>query len=248
MLCAMTSEPVPPQKLRLASYNVRKAVGLDRRRDPSRVLDVIAELDADVVALQEADLRLGDRPSAFDPIEIAERTGLMPLPVSEADRSLGWHGNAILVREGVTIQDAHRLQLPGLEPRGAVITELETTAGGLTLVATHLGLLRSNRRKQASLLRSVLGKQAGGRVAILGDFNEWRTTGGLNPLQAHFEIHAPGHSFHAARPFAALDRIALSPGLELRDAGVHRSRLARRASDHLPIWADVILKDPKREG
>lgn len=242
----------PPRKdgLRLASYNVRKAVGLDRRRDPARILDVIAALDADVVALQEADLRLGPRPSAFDAEEIARRTGLRPLPVSAEGPSMGWHGNAILVREGVLLLDSERLDLPGLEPRGAVLTHLETTEGGLYVVGAHLGLTRRFRRRQADAIRAALAARPEGPAVIMGDFNEWRPVGGLDPLTRGFDLHAPGRSFHASRPLAALDRIAITPQLELRRAGVVQTGAARRASDHLPIWADIVrrVEASKNEG
>jgi endonuclease/exonuclease/phosphatase family metal-dependent hydrolase len=49
----------------VASYNMRKAMGTDRRRDPRRTIDVLHELDADVIALQEADRRFGARLSAL---------------------------------------------------------------------------------------------------------------------------------------------------------------------------------------
>ena len=78
-------------------------------------------------------------------------------------------------------------------------------------------------------------------TAILGDFNEWSAAQGLEALHARYALHAPGHSFHAARPIAALDRVALSPGLSLRDAGVVESKQAKIASDHLPVWADVDI-------
>lgn len=227
--------------LRLASYNVRKAVGLDRRRDPARTLDVVAGLEADVVALQEADLRLGKRPSAFDADEIRARTGLIPLPLGGTEASLGWHGNAVLIRPDVKVGETRRLDLPGTEPRGAVLTHIETTQGGLILVGTHLGLLRRDRARQVRALQDALKHMPDAPAVILGDFNEWRQVGGLAPLERDFHLLSPGRSFHAARPFAKLDRFALSKGVTARDAGVRQDRLSRRASDHLPIWADVDL-------
>ena len=56
--------------LRIASYNIRKARGLDQRRAPERIIEVINMLGADVIALQEADLRLGPRPAALPPASI----------------------------------------------------------------------------------------------------------------------------------------------------------------------------------
>lgn len=226
-----TSKP-----LRIASYNIRKARGLDQRRDPGRILDVINELGADVVVLQEADKRLGERPSALCRDLIADKTDFHVAPVARNAVSLGWHGNAVLLRKGLQAASVYHLDLPGVEPRGAVRIDLEGSYK-LSIVGTHLGLLRRSRLRQMQVITEHL---AGVEHAIIaGDFNEWSVTQGLEPLHA-FEIHAPGHSFHARRPVAALDRIALSGNLKLRGAGVEQGALARRASDHLPIWADIV--------
>ncbi|TMV81146.1 metal-dependent hydrolase, partial [Thioclava sp. BHET1] len=101
--------------LRIASYNIRKCLGLDRRRNPERTLRVIKALGADVVALQESDRRLGPRPAALTRSIIESQSDYQPLPFATNDVSLGWHGNAILVRPGVALQDLHRLDLPSLE-------------------------------------------------------------------------------------------------------------------------------------
>ena len=85
------------ETFRVASYNIRKCRGTDRRRDPGRVLSVLADLDADIVALQEADLRLGQRPATLQADAIAARTGLRPVPIGHNSVSLGWHGNGALL-------------------------------------------------------------------------------------------------------------------------------------------------------
>ena len=85
-------------RIRFASYNIQKAVGQDLRRDPARTLAAISELDADVIALQEADKRLGKRPTALPRFMIEQQTDYVAADVAETDISLGWHGNAILVR------------------------------------------------------------------------------------------------------------------------------------------------------
>lgn len=222
--------------LRIASYNVRKARGLDRRRDPGRVLEVINRLDADIVALQEADLRLGDRPAALSRRLIEDETDFDVVPVAENDVSIGWHGNAVLARRSISVRAVSRIDLPGLEPRGAVRVDV---AGGLALVATHLGLTRSFRRRQLSVIAEVLSDTP--RALIAGDFNEWRREFGLEPLEGLYTVLSPGRSFHAARPVAALDRFAYGDEITIDQAGVDESPLARRASDHLPIWADLTF-------
>ncbi len=230
------SFPKSPKTLRIASYNIRKARGLDQRRDPLRVLNVINGLNADVVALQEADLRLGARPAAIPHDLIACETDFEVVQIARNDVGLGWHGNAVLVRKGISVGEVAHLDLPGLEPRGAVRVGL----GGpfdVDLIATHLGLIRRHRLRQlGAILKQVTEDRP---TVLIGDFNEWSTRRGMEPLEGRFEVHMPGLSFHARRRVASLDRIALSAGLALQHAGVEQGALARRASDHLPIWGDV---------
>ena len=101
-----------------ASYNIHKCVGSDRRFDPHRVQTVIGQIGADVIALQEADRRFGDRAGLLDLRALAAATGLVPVPVDNRHRGHGHHGNLMLVREG-TVRGLRQINLPGLEPRGA---------------------------------------------------------------------------------------------------------------------------------
>lgn len=217
---------------------MRKARGLDQKRRPERTLQVINGLNADIVVLQEADKRLGPRRSALPRKMIEAETDFELVSVSSNDVSIGWHGNAILARKGLSVLDVDRLDLPGFEPRGAVRVQLGLGAG-LTLIGVHLGLRRRDRQAQLSELNRVTSEDE--HCIIVGDFNEWSATKGFEPLAARFETHSPGRSFHARRPIAALDRVALSHGVTLRDAGVDQSPLARVASDHLPIWSDISV-------
>src|SRR5690348_8484454 len=110
--------------VRLASYNIRKAIGTDRRRRPERIIEVLNEVDADIVALQEADRRFGSRQSAIPPHLLDEHSDLKIVPLSARELSMGWHGNAILVRKNVEVHHCDMLHLPSLEPRGAVMAEI----------------------------------------------------------------------------------------------------------------------------
>lgn len=231
-------------QLRLASYNIRKCKGGDGQREPGRTIDVVNALQADVVALQEVDHRLGPRPAALPADLIAAETDYAALPVALNGESLGWHGQTILMRKGLSARAFDRLELPALEPRGALLVEFGPEGGegpALRLIAVHLGLLRRWRRLQMAAIRDRVLASAPLPTAILGDFNEWSVGGGMEPLTDHFHIHAPGRSFPATRPMGRLDRVALSAGLHLHEAGVLDTPLARVASDHLPVWADVTV-------
>jgi endonuclease/exonuclease/phosphatase family metal-dependent hydrolase len=222
--------------VRIASYNIHKARGIDQKRSPERILHVVNTMAADVVVLQEADRRLGQRPTALPRDLIETETDFELVDVSQNSPSIGWHGNAVLLRKGLKAQSVEKLELPGLEPRGAVRVNLKI-GEGLTLVATHLGLRRRDRRAQLSSLNETTKLDQ--HCVIAGDFNEWSQTRGFEPLADRFKTHSPGRSFHTRRPIAALDRFAITQGLTLQDAGVKDCSLARVASDHLPIWSDI---------
>ncbi|WP_428632160.1 endonuclease/exonuclease/phosphatase family protein [Sphingopyxis sp.] len=224
--------------IKVASYNMRKGIGLDRRRDPGRVLAVLGELDADIVALQEADRRFGNRASAIPPQMFAEHSDYIPVTLDNRPHSIGWHGNALLVRKGAEIEESHALHLPTLEPRGAVAATIRIGDIRLRVVGMHLDISGLRRRQQA---RAILNHIAGGEdlpTILMGDCNEWRNRGGcLTDFGERHHMVDTGHSFHSRRPVAKLDRIFATPDLQPVDAGVHQSALAARASDHLPIWA-----------
>jgi len=225
--------------LRIVSYNTHKCVGLDRRRRPDRIASVLGRNRADIIVLQEVDHRLGPRPAALPAALIEEATGLALLPFALSPVSLGWHGQAMLVRPDFTPRAVRRIALPGLEPRGAILTELDTPQGPLRVVGVHLALLSRFRRMQLAAIGAALSHRAVMPTLVIGDFNEWSLRGGADALGQDFRLHAPGPSFPAARPVARLDRLALGHGLHLKGAGLIDGRAERIASDHLPLWADV---------
>lgn len=223
---------------RVASYNIRKSVGRDYRRDPARVLSVLAAMDPDIVALQEVDRRFGRRASSLPPAMIATHTDLEIVDLAHRPKSIGWHGNAILLRRGTKVLDIHTLALQGLEPRGAVVVDLEN----LRVVGVHLALLRRARQAQVAQIAAFLARLPYKPTLIMGDFNEWsRQSRNLSALDAQFQLHSPGHSFPSVKPLVGLDKIALSRELSFERGGVHSCETARRASDHMPIWADIAL-------
>ncbi len=214
---------------------------MDRRRDPGRILDVVNALKADVVVLQEADLRLGRRKTALPREMIAKHSDFVVAPLARREDSLGWHGNAVLTRPGIDVSVEQRLDLPGLEPRGAAVLSL-SGPGDLTLVATHLGLRRRDRKAQQRAMCAALPKDKAAVVA--GDFNEWSSQKGLECFAAALSLHAPGRSFPTRLPLAPLDRFALSEDLEVVASGVESGPTARRASDHLPVWCAIQTPQP----
>lgn len=229
----------------VASYNIRKSLGTDRKRQPDRILEVISEIDADIVALQEVDRRFGSRASSLSVENILRNTAYEVVHFGARPKSIGWHGNTILVRKGIEVIAHKRLTLPALEPRGAVLADLKVNGRTLRVIGMHLGLVGLWRVRQAKAVLDHLEKlEEKLPTVIMGDLNQWTTEGGC---LAHFaETHnviAPGPSFHSSRPILPLDRIITDLDLDVLEAGVHMSEKARRASDHLPVWARLRIRD-----
>lgn len=233
-----------PAGLLVASYNVHKCVGVDGRFDPERTGRVIREINADVIALQEADRRFGDRNGLLDLARLEREAGLALVPVTGMAKAHGWHGNVVLFRRG-SVRDVHQITLPGLEPRGAIVTEIELESGGaIRIVAAHFGLLRRSRTHQARIIHEIMNARDEIPTLLMGDLNEWRLNdrSALSTLDTAFgPLPAAVPSFPSRLPLLALDRIIANRNDILSPVAVHDTPLARMASDHLPIKAVVNL-------
>lgn len=229
--------------IKVASYNMHKSVGLDRRCDPERTLNVLKGIDADVIALQEADRRFGKRMSVIAPHLLEEHTDWKPVPVTMRPLSMGWHGNVLLIRKSAEIIDCEPIQIPALEPRGAVLAEIRVGRASLRVVGMHLDLSGLWRRRQAkAILSHVEARHEKMPTVMMGDLNEWTPKSGcLRDFSRGFDFAECGRSFHSRRPVGKLDRIMVSHGVAVKRAGVHSSAASRTASDHLPIWAEIAL-------
>ncbi|HEV7263907.1 MAG TPA: endonuclease/exonuclease/phosphatase family protein [Falsiroseomonas sp.] len=245
---ARRRSPAPPRapaegELRIGSWNLHKCVGTDGRFDPHRSVAVLAELGADLVALQEADRRFGRRIGLLDTKLLEKQAGLVPLPISALPDGHGWHGNAILVRPGTRAR-LRRLALPGAEPRGAVVADIELRDGPLRVVAAHFGLLPRCRRRQSAAILAALQEAEPMPTVLCGDLNEWNpgersSLRGLAPLFG--QVNGGPASFPTRLPVLQLDRILAWPQPLVSDVEVHDSPLARVASDHLPLTARLHL-------
>ncbi len=227
--------------LAVASWNIHKGVGTDRKRDLNRTAAVIGEIAPDIMALQEADSRYGTRTGLLDLAALARDHGLVAVAAPGVGPAHGWHGNVLLLR-GPKVEAVRAIDLPGLEPRGALIVDLQHAGQSLRVIATHLGLWPGSRTVQARHLVQVLATLDRRPTLLMGDLNAWRLAGtAMTHLAQQFPSALAHRSFPARFPVAALDRIMVSPPGRLSGGSVHDTPLARRASDHLPIKARLTL-------
>lgn len=229
--------------MKVASYNIHKCRGVDGLVRPERIVAVVKEIGADVVALQEVDHRIGTRTGLLNPALIESETGLKLLVQSDIVDGHGWHGNALLVRGEPLHYHRSRVNLPGIEPRGAVFAELDLGEGRFRVIAVHLGLLRQSRMMQAKALLDAFSGMTPMPTILLGDFNEWRRVrrSALAVLESVFGFLPVLASFPSRLPFLPMDRILDWPPGMITHFKVHNTPLARLASDHLPLVAEVDL-------
>ncbi|MEQ9320863.1 MAG: endonuclease/exonuclease/phosphatase family protein, partial [Polyangiaceae bacterium] len=227
--------------VRLATYNIHGWRGADGRRSVDRIADVIAELDADVVALQEVDAP-GHAEREGPLQKLAERVGMEsvagPTIVGPSRR----YGNALLTRLSVGAVRRIDISVLGREPRGLLDVDLRTARGELRVLVTHFGLRPFERGRQVETLCEAIRGRGDVPTAVMGDFNEWWPRGlTLSRLHDIMGYAPPTRSWPARCPILALDRIWLRPSTALKRVWALRSAGARGASDHLPVCADVDI-------
>jgi endonuclease/exonuclease/phosphatase family metal-dependent hydrolase len=241
--------------LRVVTYNVHRCVGIDGRLEPQRIADVIASCQADIVALQELDVRRA-RTGGVDQAHLIARELNMDMHFHPALQVLEeLYGDAILSTLPLRQTKAGVLprlrRWPSLEPRGALWSSIGIGGAGLQVINTHLGLLARERLLQVEALLGPdwLGRHdCGGPVVLLGDFNAGPSSRTYRSLVSRFKdarrLVQPVRrqaTFPTRAPFLCIDHVFVNHHIEVLGASVVRTPLARVASDHLPLVVDVQI-------
>jgi endonuclease/exonuclease/phosphatase family metal-dependent hydrolase len=230
-------------------------MGMDRQRSEARIAEVIAEMSVDVVALQELDLGRRRSAGADQTKMIAAQLGWYSHFHPAMRRDDEHYGNAILSRYRLSFRRA--VELPGRPPffcrenRAAIEVEIETDLGKVHIINTHLGLGWRERFVQAQLFTTAERRAAIASdipVILLGDFNSLRGSRPHRTLNRHLRdvrelIRATGpiRTFPTRFPLLGIDHIFVNSAVQPLSLTVHRSPLARIASDHFPLIAEFVL-------
>ncbi|MEO8439661.1 MAG: endonuclease/exonuclease/phosphatase family protein [Spartobacteria bacterium] len=251
-----TSRPT----VRVATYNVHGCVGRDRQRSEKRIAEVISELSIDVIGLQELDLGRARSGGTDQAGAIAGELGWhwhFQAAIKSGDEH---YGHAILSRYPLSVRRS--ACLPGLPPffcretRSALALDVATEAGPVHIINTHLGLGRRERLAQTELLAStdwLAPTPAAGPLILLGDFNSLPGSRPHRALTRHLRdvrgLLPAGRAlrtFPTSFPILAVDHIFINEALHPVSATVHRTPLARVASDHFPLVAELIVEGATR--
>jgi endonuclease/exonuclease/phosphatase family metal-dependent hydrolase len=224
-----------PERIKVATYNIHGWIGTDQRQMPMRAIKVISEIDADIIALQEANFSL-EKGGRLDESFFSTLTD-MEVVLGPTFFKYSLHfGNALLSRFPIT--RFHRIDLSAhpYEPRGAIDAMIRIGDKTIRVLTAHLGLRAVERKFQADMLVRTLSSGFQGTVIVLGDFNEWTLRrAALKNLYSLFGKAKSPRTFPSIFPVFSLDRIMVSPPESLVKIRAHKSLDIIMASDHLPV-------------
>ncbi len=249
-------------KFRVLSYNIHRAIGVDRRFRPERIVSIIDNYRADIVLLQEVD-EGAPRSRELDLArELAQDLGFPYHAVGHnVTLRKGRYGNATLSRHPILSERNIDLTIDDWKRRGCQHTAIALQGDHdgrpgrrLDVFNLHLGLSARQRMRQVELLArsgemTSLSKDAACLVG--GDFNDWRSllspflTQGMNFRSATDSASPKGRpllTYPSFFPRASLDRVYYRGPISLLGAHRCRLRLSRMASDHLPIVVDFEIR------
>jgi endonuclease/exonuclease/phosphatase family metal-dependent hydrolase len=205
---------------------------------------VIAETQADVVGLQEV-IRADGAAVADQAAYLASKLSMTAVMGEARPLGTGGFGNAILTRLPVIASARHDLSHGRFERRGCLRVDLAADGAIIHAFNCHFGRRFKERREQLALLAALLAvTDVQGPRVLVGDFNEWHR----GPITRSLRREFPSLRSRVCRtypspfPIFALDRIYWDSDLEGSGFRAHRSRLARIASDHLPVVASLRLR------
>ncbi len=237
---------------RLLTYNIHKGIGgVDRRYSPERIVETIEHYEPDIALLQEVDDGV-PRSEHHRQVEmLALGMGFHHHAYQRNVRlKSGYYGNAILSRFPLLQVDTIDLTVPLKKRRQALVVRSRLRCQGhsrtITLANVHLGLAGYERKMQLRrLLDHPLLKHhhVSSPVLVAGDFNDvWGTLGKRVMLPAGFVSSRDSiRTFPATMPLRSLDRVFVRGAIVIHRAFAGHTRLARQASDHLPLIVDMEL-------
>ncbi len=228
--------------LKIASYNIHSCKGIDGVYDTSRTSDVILEIGARIVGLQEVDTGYCFIHTSKQLIEIQEKTGFEAVSGVTLKNKNGSYGNALLTDLPIGEVKLYNISIRKREPRGVIDAEINYKGASIRVLVTHLGLKIRERKEQTAAVMNILDKKPEMPTVLMGDVNEWNPFGyAVRKFNRKMGRTPLNRTFHTLLPLFALDRIWAAPRKIIIGPAVHRSRVAAKASDHFPVKAELKL-------
>ncbi|NIA13256.1 MAG: hypothetical protein GWP08_04190 [Nitrospiraceae bacterium] len=232
--------------VRVMTYNIHHAEGLDGKVDVDRIAGVIKSARPDIVCLQEVDAGMSRTGRVDMPAQLAERLNMQVAFGPNLSMGKGKYGNATLTRHRIVAQENLPLPNPaGQEPRGCLRTAIEVDGVKVIVLNVHLGLEEGERLEQARALVAIVN---GLPTVLAGDMNEEADAPGLATLTQRMRDTAAGGeaakaaTYPAGNPESRIDFILVSGAIDVLSSRVLSEPDLAGASDHRPYVADLTLR------
>lgn len=237
-----------PITLRVFSYNIHHAEGVDGKLDVHRIADVIQSVKPDLVALQEVDQNVKRTDSVDQPAKLARLTGMHVAFGANIELQGGHYGNMILSRFPIETQTNNLLpNIDGGEQRGVldVTIRVPDVKDPIRFLATHFDHRRPDRQRVASarMIAKMVEYSPLQPTLLAGDLNDVRGSDTLSELDSMWKIPHDDlmPTVPVTKPIRQIDFVLCRPldrwralKFEILDESV--------ASDHRAIFAILELK------
>ncbi len=226
-------------KVTILSYNIHSAVGNDGKLDYARIGKYLASLDADIVCLQEFDLRKPEleHQIVIDSLKANHFEHFVATPAVKTKK--GFYGNAMLTKFKPTAVNELRIDYKDNQPRNIQHLTFDINSKKVSVMNTHFGLQSKERNRQFLQLQGYINKVIENEdhpLIILGDFNEWMpTTKMLNEMDSLLTPTKLEASFPTRFPLFKLDKAWSSSGVTIHSAKILKDPYTKLYSDHFPI-------------
>lgn len=218
VLCWEQLSCAEPVRLRVLSYNIHHAEGVDGKLDLPRIAAVIQSVKPDIVALQEVDQKARRTGTVDQPAELARLTQMQVVYGANIPLQGGRYGNAVLSRFSLKSSKNHALpNFDRGEQRGVLEVQLKIPGmqPSLLLLATHLDHRRKDRERIASAkaINQLLTPNSELPALLAGDMNDVHGSATLAQLETHWShtTKRPRFTIPVEKPARQIDFIFCRP-------------------------------------
>ncbi len=235
-LTLLALQPMQARRLKLMTYNIHHAEGMDKKYAPERIAQIIKEYQPDVVALQEVDSATQRVGRQYVAGEIARHTGLHDTYAGAIPFQGGKYGIALLSRKAP--KHVERISLPGREEKR---TLLIADFGRYVACCTHLSLTEKDRTESIAIIHKALEKYQDKTVFLMGDFNGSPQENFYQVLTKHFRVlnSTDTPTFPYDKPREMIDYIVTREGSAKPSVTKTWITVGNPASDHCPVMVKV---------
>ncbi len=228
--------------IKVASYNIRRAVGIDGRKDLNQIQQVLREIAADIIALQEVEMVPGVAGVSRQAHALAGLLGMNYAYGPVHRLKFGSVGNAILSKYPIVKETKHILP-DSRDERGCLQADIDAQGAHFSIFNMHLGLNQVSRYRHLKYIILPIMQDSSIPTILAGDMNATPLMREMRMLSEYLHdtfqhnsgIH--GNTYPSDSPRVRIDYIFIDDKSRCSSFRIFKSE----ASDHLPVTAAIKI-------